>query len=352
VFYEIFKAFYDNAASNSGLILAQKCGDRYVIQNPPYIPSQAELDSVYELDYEREAHPYEAAQGEIKAVQTTRHSITTHRGCFGECNFCAITVHQGRCVVSRSQASIIREAEAISKHKSFKGQLSDVGGATANMYGAECAKMKQGKPCADKRCLHPTVCPALQGSQQAYVKLLQRLRNMPNIKKIRIASGIRTDLAMADKQHGRQFVADLAKYHTGGQIKLAPEHANRAVLEAMGKGDGASLLPFVELFTAESRKAGLSQYVTCYFMSAHPACTMQAMNDISRLSQQLGFAPEQVQTFTPTPSTWSSCMYHTGKHFQTAKPIYIANTAKEKMEQAASIAKPAFKPKGVKKHKD
>jgi uncharacterized radical SAM protein YgiQ len=179
----------------------------------------------------------------------------------------------------------------------------------------------------------------LSNSQKSYLELLQRLRTIKGIKQVRISSGLRTDLALADKQNGARFIAELAKYHTGGQIKLAPEHAAEQVLEAMGKCGLASFMEFTDIFMRESRKAGKPQFITCYFMSAHPASTVQSMQKINELARKLGFRPEQLQTFTPTPSTWSSCMYHTGLHFKTRAKIYVAKTAKEKMAQNEVIRK-------------
>lgn len=337
-FHTYFKEFYAHASTLSEAVVAQKCGRRWLIQNPPYKASQAELDHVYGLDYEREAHPHEIKKGGIKAVETIRFSVNTHRGCFGECNFCAIAVHQGRVVVSRSEKSIINEIERISKHPKFRGIISDVGGATANMYGAACKLMEKGEACKNRRCLFPSVCPSLKSPQKQYVALLEKLHKLKGIKKLHITSGIRTDLALADKECGRLFIKLLAARHTSGQIKLAPEHTDMKVLQAMGKCGSGSFIKFIDIFMKESEKAGKKQFTTCYFMAAHPGSTENSMHEVKKFSDRLKYTPEQVQIFTPTPSTWSTCMYHTGKDVD-GKTIYIPKSVKEKIRQKEIITK-------------
>ncbi len=339
-FEAFFRQFYSHASSLSGEILAQKCGDRYMIQNPPYIMSSGELDHIHSLRFERDAHPLEKRRGPVKAVETAKYSISAHRGCFGECNFCAISVHQGRAVVSRSPESIIEEAEAVSKLPGFKGIISDVGGPTANMYGSECVKMRKGEVCGDKRCLWPSVCPSLSGSQKNYVELLRRLREIKGIKKILISSGIRTDLALADRNNGPRFAVELAKYHTGGQIKLAPEHSENDVLRLMGKPSISSIEQFTTLFLQSSAKENKKQFISYYFMAAHPGCTAESMKKLRRyIESKFTFTPEQAQIFTPTPSTWSTCMYHTCRDYINGTPVYTEKKLKEKNFQKELISK-------------
>lgn len=241
-------------------------------------------------------------------------------------------------VVSRSEKSIINEIERISKHPKFRGIISDVGGATANMYGAACKLMEKGEACKNRRCLFPSVCPSLKSPQKQYVALLEKLHKLKGIKKLHITSGIRTDLALADKECGRLFIKLLAARHTSGQIKLAPEHTDMKVLQAMGKCGSGSFIKFIDIFMKESEKAGKKQFTTCYFMAAHPGSTENSMHEVKKFSDRLKYTPEQVQIFTPTPSTWSTCMYHTGKDVD-GKTIYIPKSVKEKIRQKEIITK-------------
>jgi uncharacterized radical SAM protein YgiQ len=322
-FAEFFRQFHFQASTLSRKISTQKCGDRWLVQNPAYIMDSKTLDHIYGQDFERAVHPYDLDKGAVAAAETTRFSITSHRGCFGECNFCAISVHQGRMVVSRGEASIISEARTIAAMRGFNGTITDVGGATANMYGAECPKMLKGAPCADNNCLFPVPCEFLNNSQKRYADILAILRKTDGIKKINVASGIRCDLALADKANGGRFISDLAKYHTGGQIKLAPEHIDPAVLRYMGKCSAAFSEKFAAKFMETSRREGKKQFVTYYFMAAHPGCTVNSMEKLKRyIREQLNFTPEQVQIFTPTPSTWSTCMYYTEKD-KNGEPLFV-----------------------------
>lgn len=333
IFQKFFRQFYAESSTLSRRVLAQKCGDRYVVQNPQHIMSTVELDHIHNLDYERAVHPYDLAKGEVRGAETARFSIATHRGCFGECSFCAISVHQGRRVLSRSEESVLEEARKMVSYPAFKGIISDVGGPTANMYGAECARMTSGQPCADKRCLFPKVCPTLNGAHKRYNALLDKLSRVKGIKKVLVASGIRCDMAVADRKEGAGFISRLACEHTGGQIKLAPEHTDEFVLRLMGKCPIDNFERFMEDFARESTKAAKKQFITCYFMAAHPGCNMSAMQRLKRfITGHLHFRPQQIQIFTPTPSTWSTCMYYTGLA-PDGTPIYVARTEKEKAAQ-------------------
>ena len=337
-FENFFRRFYSHASTLSGEILAQKCADRYVVQNPPYIMTGAELDYIHSMSYEREAHPDEKRKGAVKAVETVKYSIASHRGCFGECNFCAISIHQGRAVVSRSRGAIIREAAVISKLPGFKGVISDVGGPTANMYGSACVKMQKGKICKEKRCLWPSVCPALSGSQENYTELLRHLRKIKGIKKIRVSSGIRADLALANRDNGARFIADLAKYHTGGQIKLAPEHSEEEVLRLMGKPHICHVERFAAIFSAFSAKENKKQFISYYFMAAHPGCTADSMKKLNKyIKTNVTFTPEQAQIFTPAPSTWSACMYYTCRDYINGSQINVEKKLKGKTAQKMLI---------------
>ena len=322
-FAEFFRRFHFHASTLSRKITAQKCGDRWLVQNPAYIMDVKTLDHICGQGFERAVHPYDLAKGMVAAAETTRFSIASHRGCFGECNFCAISVHQGRAVVSRGEASILNEARKIAAMRGFNGTITDVGGATANMYGAECPKMQKGAPCADKNCTFPAPCEFLSNSQKRYADVLAALRKIKGVKKINVASGIRCDLALSDKTDGGRFISDLAKYHTGGQIKLAPEHVDPVVLRHMGKCSAAFSEKFAAKFLEISQREGKKQFVTHYFMAAHPGCTEKSMEKLKRyIKERLKFTPEQVQIFTPTPSTWSTCMYYTEKD-KNGAPLFV-----------------------------
>ncbi len=313
-FGKSFRLFYENTNPHKSTGLCQKHGDRWLLLNPPPFPSSsASLDYLHELDYERDVHPFYGKNGVVRALDTLRFSIPTHYGCYGECNFCAIAVHQGREVVSRSIDSIVREAEGLAARPDFKGYIHDLGGATANMYGYECAKKQRKGACRNKRCLFPTVCPSLRPNHKAQLELLQRLEKIPKVKKIFIASGIRHDLILADRRYGNEYLRKLCKDHISGQLKLAPEHSCERILRLMGKETIEQLVEFKRRFDAISQEEGRKQYLTYYFIEAHPGCTIGDMQDVRKFCQQkLHILPEQVQIFTPTPSTWSTVMYYLG----------------------------------------
>jgi uncharacterized radical SAM protein YgiQ len=302
-FTRMFQIFYRNNDPLSAKGLYQKHGDRYLIHNPPApYATQAELDAVYTLPYQRAQHPYYEKQGAVKALETIRFSINSHHGCYGECNFCAIAAHEGRTVRWRSQQSILAEAETLTRLPGFKGYILDVGGPTANMYGFECErKLKQGA-CPDKRCLFPQVCPALKPDHENQIELMRSLRRIPGIKKVFIGSGLRYDLILADKKFGQAYLKELTNYHVSGQLKVAPEHCQDNVLQKMGKPGHASLLEFKRQFDRFSREAGLRQYLTYYLIAAHPGCTEADMHALKAFaSHELHISPEQVQIFTPCP---------------------------------------------------
>ncbi len=324
-FIELYQGMYDHMDVITAKGINQQQDNRWLIQNPPakYLTEQ-ELDDVGDLDYELEQHPYYAEQGEVKALETIRFAIPTHRGCYGECNFCAITIHQGRTVRSRSPESIIREAKRISEHKKFKGIISDLGGPTANMYGYECNKKLTKGACKDKRCLYPDTCKAMPIDHNVQLDLLKKLRNVPKVKKVFISSGIRYDLMLADKKNGVNYLNDIVTHHVSGQMKVAPEHTEQRILDLMGKPGKESLIKFKNLFYKLNAEAGKKQFLTYYLIAAHPGCTEQDMQDLKKFaSEELKTSPEQVQVFTPTPSTWSSVMYYTEMDPFSGEKIFV-----------------------------
>jgi uncharacterized radical SAM protein YgiQ len=286
----------------------QKHGDRFLIHNPPQpLISTEDLDEISDLNFEYDVHPYYKT-GEVRALETIKQSITTHRGCFGNCNFCSIAIHQGQSVVSRSIKSITDEALRISQQPGFNGIIYDVGGPTANMYGAGCEK---GWRCAEKHCLMPKICPNLKFGHKEQLGLLRNLANIPEVKKVFISSGIRHDMIIADKEHGERYIEQLVKHHVSGQIKLAPEHYDNEVLTLMNKPSIKSLMRFKAMFDETCARVGKRYFLTYYLIAAHPGCTMRHMQRLRDfLSTGLKLIPEQVQIFTPTPSTISTAMYY------------------------------------------
>lgn len=340
-FITMFHTFYKNSDPLTAQGLCQQHSDRYLVQNPPApYQTQAELDAVYALDFERAQHPHYERQGPVKALETIGCSIATHRGCYGECNFCSIAVHEGRTVRWRSQHSIVQEAERLAHLPHFKGYIHDVGGPTANMYGFECAKKLTKGSCPDKHCLYPAICPVLQVNHQPQLELLRKLRQLPGVKKVFVASGIRYDLLFADAAHGQTYLRELVGHHVSGQLKVAPEHTSDAVLQRMGKPGSAALLKFKHLFDQMSQAAGKPQFLTYYLIAAHPGCTEQDMADLKQFcSQQLRVTPEQVQIFTPLPSTYSSLMYYTGLDPFTRQPVFVEKDLRCKEHQKDMVTK-------------
>jgi uncharacterized radical SAM protein YgiQ len=334
-FIDMFHTFYRHNDPLTAKGLAQKHSDRWLVQNPPALyQTQAELDSVYALEYEREQHPFYEQAGPVKALETIRFSISTHRGCYGECNFCAIAVHEGRTVRWRSQQSILREAEQISRHPQFKGYIQDVGGPTANMYGFECRKKLSTGSCPAKRCLYPTVCPVLKPDHRPQIDLLHRIREIKGVKKVFVASGVRYDLLFADSQAGEAYLREVVDHHVSGQMKIAPEHTEEHVLNKMGKPGTESLLRFKTLFDRLSRESGKKQFLTYYMIAAYPGCSERDMLRLKTFaSQQLQVSPEQVQIFTPTPSTYASLMYYTEMDPFTRQPVFVEKDPRLKEHQ-------------------
>jgi len=308
----------------------------YVVQNPPSAPlTEREMDEVAELPYARHWHPdYDAAEG-IPAFDEIRFSISSNRGCFGECSFCALAFHQGRMVQVRSRESIMREAEALTHDPEFKGYINDVGGPTANFFKPACKKQLTHGVCKNRRCLWPNVCRNMDTNEDAYAELLRDLRQIPGMKKVFVRSGIRFDYTMADASD--KFLVELLQHHVSGQLRLAPEHVSDAVLSVMGKPRREVYDAFVERFERLSAEYGLKQYVVPYLISSHPGSTMKEAVELAEAVRDMGYMPEQVQDFYPTPSTMSTCMFYTGVDPRTMEPVYIPRDPHEKAMQRALI---------------
>ena len=308
----------------------------YVVQNPPAAPlTTAEMDEVAELPYARHWHPDHDKAGGIPAFDEIRFSISSNRGCFGECSFCALAFHQGRMLQVRSRESIIREAEALTHDPEFKGYINDVGGPTANFFKPACTKQLTHGVCKNRRCLWPSVCRNMDTNEDAYAELLRDLRQLPGVKKVFVRSGIRFDYTMADASD--KFLVELLQHHVSGQLRLAPEHVSDAVLSVMGKPRREVYDAFVERFERLSAEYGLKQYVVPYLISSHPGSTMKEAVELAEAVRDMGYMPEQVQDFYPTPSTMSTCMFYTGVDPRTMEPVYIPRDPHEKAMQRALI---------------
>jgi uncharacterized radical SAM protein YgiQ len=331
----MFKEFYRNNDPLNAKGLIQKVDTRYLIQNPPsYLPTQEFLDRIHEFDYERDVHPYYKKMGKVKALDTVQFSVEIHRGCYGECNFCSITVHQGRRINSRSRESIIREIKAITKHKDFKGYISDIGGPTANMYENTCDIQNKSGACKAKRCSFPGLCDQMDNNHKPLIELMAELRKIPGIKKIFVGSGVRYDLVIADKKNGERYLKDIIEHHISGQMKIAPEHIEEGVLGLMGKPSGRDVKDFRDKFYEITKKAGKKQFLTYYFIAGHPGCDGEDMRNLKNfVNNELKLQPEQVQIFTPTPSTYSTLMYYTEKDLKNEKKIFVEKGLREKKIQ-------------------
>ncbi len=343
-FIEMFHVFYRNSDPLSAKGLFQRHGERCLVQNPPApYPSQEKLDAFAALPYRRAQHPEYERQGAVKALETIRFSISTHRGCYGECNYCSIAVHEGRTVRWRSAESILAEAEELTRLPGFKGYIHDIGGPTANMYGYECRKKLTSGACPDRRCLSPQVCPALKPDHSPQIELLRRVRSLPGVKRAFVASGIRYDLVLADRAHGRGYLKEIVGWHVSGQLKVAPEHSEEHVLARMGKPGKEALLKFKALFDELSAEAGKEQYLTYYLIAAHPGCTESDMRRLKEFAgRKLHISPEQVQIFTPLPSTYSALMYYTGLDPFTLEPLFVEKDhARRERQKAVVVSKPA-----------
>lgn len=336
-FAKSFYIQYCNTDPFSGKRLVEKYKDtEYIVQNPPAKPlTQSEMDRVYALPYMRTYHPCYEAAGGVPAIQELRFSVTSNRGCYGGCSFCALTFHQGRIIQTRSHESIIQEATAFTYEPDFKGYINDVGGPTANFRFPACEKQLSAGVCVNKQCLFPKPCKNLKIDHKDYLSLLRKLRAIPNVKKVFIRSGIRFDYLVNDTDD--TFFHELCEYHVSGQLKVAPEHICDAVLKRMGKPENAVYEKFLAKYKKINEKLGLKQYVVPYLMSSHPGSTLKEAIELAEYLRDLGYMPEQVQDFYPTPSTISTCMYYTGLDPRDMKPVYVPKTPHEKAMQRALI---------------
>ncbi|NMB96708.1 MAG: YgiQ family radical SAM protein [Clostridiaceae bacterium] len=334
---ESFMIQYNNMDSIKGKTLVEPYGSYYVVQNPPNEPmSQSELDRVYSLPYMRNYHPIYEKYGGIPAIKEVKFSIISNRGCFGGCNFCALTFHQGRVVQARSHKSILSEAEKIIWEPDFKGYIHDVGGPTANFRHRSCEKQEKHGVCINKQCLFPRPCKNLKISHTDYLTLLRKLRNLPNVKKVFVRSGLRYDYLMYDENND-EFFRELCKYHISGQLKVAPEHISANVLDKMGKPQKEVYRKFVEKYNKINKEIGMNQFLVPYFMSSHPGSTLNDAIELAECLRNLGYMPEQVQDFYPTPGTLSTCMFYTELDPRTMEKIYVPKTNHEKAMQRALI---------------
>ena len=325
-----------------GHAVAQKVGDRFMIQNRPMRPlTTEEFDLVNELPYTREPHPVYAARGGVPAIEEVRFSIGSTRGCFGSCSFCAIHAHQGRIVQARSEASILREARAMTRHSQFKGYIHDVGGPTANFHQPSCRKQLKVGTCKDRQCLFPKPCPNLEVDHSSYTALLKKLRNLDGVKKVFVRSGVRFDYVMLD--HDDAFLEELVRWHISGQLKVAPEHVSASVLRTLGKPPHSVYTAFAGRYNQMNQSCGMDQYLVPYLISSHPGCTMKDAVELAEYLRDIHHQPEQVQDFYPTPSTLSTVMYYTGvdprtlkgADPKTMKRVYIPKDPHEKAMQRA-----------------
>ncbi len=332
-----FYTQYLNTDAYTGKRLAEPYSDHlYLVQNPPAEPlSTLEMDDVYDLPYMRTYHPSYEARGGIPAVTEVRFSLISSRGCFGGCSFCALTFHQGRIVQARSHESLLREASLFTKEKDFKGYIHDVGGPTANFRHPSCEKQIGQGVCKKRQCLFPHPCKNIDADHSDYVTLLRKLREIPGVKKVFIRSGIRFDYLLADRK--RDFLRELCRHHVSGQLKVAPEHVAEPVLSLMGKPDHSVYQRFTGEFSQMNEKIGKKQYLVPYLMSSHPGSTLKEAVELSEYCRDLGYMPEQVQDFYPTPSTLSTCMYYTGMDPRTGKTVYVPRDPHEKAMQRALI---------------
>ena len=338
---EYAKSFYIqycNTDPFTGKRLAEPYAEDYlwVVQNPAAKPlTQEEMDEVYGLPYMRTYHPSYEEKGGIPAIQEVKFSLISNRGCFGACSFCALTFHQGRIIQVRSHDSLAAEAELLTKEPDFKGYIHDVGGPTANFRFPACEKQMTKGACPGRQCLFPEPCRNLNADHSDYIRLLRRLRALPGVKKVFIRSGIRFDYLLADKS--RQFLKELCQYHVSGQLKVAPEHVSDEVLSRMGKPKNKVYRQFVKEYEQMNARLGLKQYLVPYLMSSHPGSTLKDAVELAEYLRDLGYMPEQVQDFYPTPSTISTCMYYTGLDPRTMEPVYVPVSPHEKAMQRALI---------------
>ncbi|WP_101541669.1 YgiQ family radical SAM protein [Clostridium ihumii] len=319
-----------------GKTIVEPCNDKYVVQNPPQKPlSEAEMDRVYNLPYARTYHPIYEALGGIPAINEVKFSITSHRGCFGSCSFCALTYHQGRVIQNRSQNSIIEEAKILTNDKDFKGYIHDIGGPTANFRHRACKKQIEHGVCKNRQCMFPTPCKNLIVDHSEYLSLLKKVRTLPKVKKVFIRSGIRYDYLMEDKNP--KFFHELCEHHISGQLKVAPEHVSDKVLAQMGKPKRQVYDNFKKKYADINKKLGKNQFVVPYLMSSHPGSSLNEAVELAEYIKTMGHMPEQVQDFYPTPGSLSTTIYYTGINPITNEQVYVPKSQKEKSMQRALL---------------
>lgn len=326
-----------NADPIRGKRMAEQYSEHlFIVQNPPAKPlSQEEMDEIYDLPFQRAVHPSCLTQGEVPAFSEIKFSLASCRGCFGACNFCALTFHQGRIIQARSHESLLREARAMTKDKDFKGYIHDVGGPTADFRQPACDKQLKAGACPERQCLFPKPCPNLKADHSDYISLLRKLRAIPGVKKVFIRSGIRFDYVLADPN--QSFLKELCEYHVSGQLKVAPEHVSDAVLSKMGKPNRSVYEEFCRRYKKMNETLQKKQYLVPYLMSSHPGSTLKEAVELAEYCRDLGYMPEQVQDFYPTPSTMSTCMYYTGLDPRTMEKVYVPKNPHEKAMQRALI---------------
>ena len=332
-----FNTQYQNTDFITAKPLIEMYGEkRYIVQNPPQRPlTTQEMDDIYELPYMNDYHPSYKALGGVPAIAEIKFSLTSNRGCFGGCSFCALTFHQGRIVQTRSHESLIREAEGMTKDPDFKGYIHDVGGPTANFRRPSCDKQLEHGVCTNKQCLYPRPCKNMKVDHSDYISLLRKLRGLPGVKKVFVRSGIRYDYMLADKND--DFLVELCKHHVSGQLRVAPEHITDHVLDLMGKPRSDVYDKFVQRFHLVNKKYKLNQFIVPYLISSHPGSTMKDAIALAESVRDMGYMPEQVQDFYPTPSTISTCMYYTGYDPRTMEKVNITRNPHEKAMQRALI---------------
>ena len=345
-YIDLFDLFYDNNDPIAAKGLCQPVDTRFLIQTPPcdYL-NEDEMDANSNLPFTRELHPYYAKMGKVKCLETIKFSIMTHHGCWGECNFCAIGVHQGRTIRTRSEDNILKEAKDFNQYKDYKGIISDVGGPTANMYGYECGKKLKLGTCDHQRCVDANhLCSSMKVDHGRNINLLRQVRQVDGVRKAFVASGVRYDLITEDKKHGYDYLKEMVKHHISGQMKVAPEHTQQHVLELMGKPGKQTLIDFKKLYDKLNKEEGKKQFLTYYLIAAHPGCEDKDMHELKRFTtDELQMNPEQAQVFTPTPGTYSAVMYYTEMDPVTRKKIFVEKDTKRKEKQKQIVvAKDGF----------
>jgi uncharacterized radical SAM protein YgiQ len=336
-FAEATRMIHDETNPYNARRLVQWHGNQAVVQNPPRLPvSQTSMDRIYGLPYTRKPHP--SYREKIPAFEMIKDSVTIMRGCFGGCTFCSITTHQGRIIQSRSEKSVLGELREMAKAPDFAGVVSDVGGPTANMYQMNCTRPEVEAVCRRQSCVHPTICKLLGTDHGPLVQLLQKARQVPGIRKVLVASGIRMDLARLSPEYMRE----LTRHHVGGRLKVAPEHTDKEVLKRMRKPGHEEFEAFAEGFERESKKAGKQQFLVPYYIASHPGSDLNAMIDLAVFLKRNGYKPDQVQDFIPAPMDVATAMYYTGIDPFTRKPVYIARQLRDRKLQRALLQ--FFKP--------